>query len=281
MQADWFWLARALKLPWSSLGFVMTLSTRLPLTGHTVAVTRAAPEGDRLCDLLRAQGAEVLHLPLIRFGPTRQPEALYAGLRDPGNVDWLLLTSPQGSQRLRAEAGGLGLNPADFAGVRVAAVGESTARPLSAWGLNVTFQPSRATALRLGQELPARPGEVALHLTSQLSEDTLRAELTGRGVVYRRLELYRTEPVTLSHAERRTLAGVSVVTLASGSAVRGLAALAGEGFDPLHLPVAAIGEQTARAARQLGFSRVVTAPQPSLEGLVSAAVQAAQGNPDR
>ena len=259
----------------------MTPSSRLPLTGHTVAVTRAGPEGDPLGDLLRAQGAEVLHLPLIRFGPTWQPDVLHAALRDLRGVDWLLLTSPQGSQCLCAEAEGVGLTPADFAGGRVAVVGESTARPLSDWGLNVTFRPTRATALCLGRELPARPGEVALHLTSQLSEDTLGAELTGRGVLYRRLELYRTEPVTLSGAERRTLAGASVVTLASGSAARALAALAGEGFDPLRLPVAAIGEQTARAARELGFSRVVTAPQPSLEGLVRAAVQAAQGDPDR
>ena len=252
----------------------MSSADFLPLQGHTVAVTR--PEGGsgggRLGELLRAQGAEVLSVPLIRFLPPLDPQPLGAGLRDLRGVDWLLVTSPQGGRTLGAALAAAGV--ADLAGARLAAVGEATARELRASGLPVDFLPAVATALSLGRELPAQPGQVALHLTSQLSEDTLRGELAARGVTYRRLELYRTAPAVLNGAERRALAGVSAVTLASGSAARGLAALAGPDLDPLRLPVAAIGEQTAAAARALRFWSVTTAPQPSLEGLVAAAIKA-------
>ena len=248
----------------------------LPLQGHAVAVTRPDSGGDgkggRLGKLLRAQGAEVLSVPLIRFLPCSDPQALRAGLRDLGGVDWLLVTSPQGAAALGEVLDRLG--PLSLGGVQVAAVGEATARELRAAGLTVDFLPGTATARALGRELPVGAGQVALHLTSQLSEDTLRGELAARGVTYRRLELYRTEPAVLDAAECRALAGVSVVTLASGSAARGLAALAGPDFDPRPLPVAAIGEQTAAAARALGFVSITTAPQPSLEGLVTAAIKA-------
>ena len=254
----------------------MSSADSLPLQGHTVAVTRPASGGDggggRLGDLLRAQGAEVLSVPLIRFLPALDPQALRERLSDLRGVGWLLVTSPQGGKALCGLLGSLG--PVALSGVRLAAVGEATARELRAGRLEVAFVPSTATALALGRELPAQAGQVALHLTSQLSEDTLRGELAARGVQYRCLELYRTEPAALKAAERRALAGVSVVTLASGSAARGLAALEGPDFDPRHLPVAAIGEQTAAAARALGFVSVTVAPQPSLEGLVEAAIKA-------
>lgn len=256
----------------------MSSAATLPLQGHTVAVTRPASggadagRGGRLGDLLRSQGAEVLSVPLIRFLPALDPQALRDGLRDLRGVDWVLVTSPQGAAALGRELDSPG--PLPWTGVRLAAVGEATARELHAAGLEVDFLPGTATALALGRELPALAGQVALHLTSQLSEDTLRGELEARGVTYRRLELYRTEPAVLNAAERRALAGVCAVTLASGSAARGLAALAGPDFDPRRLPVAAIGEQTAAAARALGFTSVTVAPQPSLEGLVAAAIKA-------
>ena len=68
----------------------------------------------------------------------------------------------------------------------------------------------------------------------------------------------------------------AVVTLASGSAARHLAALANQDFDPLALPVAAMGPQTADAAREAGFTRITVADTASLESLADAAERAVQ-----
>lgn len=241
-----------------------------PLAGHLIAVTRTPEAGRELGGLLRARGAEVLSAPLIRFAPSGERAGLEAALRDLGEVSWLLLTSPQAVRALGEELTALGGSLQNLGAVKVVAVGRATARALQERGVTPAFLPSQATARALGPELPAAPGEVALHLTSPLSEDTLREALEARGVRYRRAELYRTEAAELAPGLLERLRRVSAVTLTSGSAARHLAALARPGFDPLALPVAVMGEQSAEGARAAGFRRIQVAREPSLAALVDA-----------
>ncbi|GAA5534433.1 uroporphyrinogen-III C-methyltransferase [Deinococcus aluminii] len=242
-----------------------------PLAGRTVAVTRTRDGASALSDLLRARGASVLEVPLIRFADTGDEAALHARLRDLSGVAWLLLTSNQAVTALFTHLTRLGLDARHLSSVRIAAVGPSTARSLLERGVRADFVPRAPGARHLGAELPARPGEVALHLTSQVAEDELERGLKARGLRYERAELYRTEPAALSEPARERLRQADVVTLASGSAARHLAALAGTGF-----PVAVMGPQTAEAARAAGFTRVTVAQEATLEALADAAAQASE-----
>ncbi|WP_034386539.1 uroporphyrinogen-III C-methyltransferase [Deinococcus sp. YIM 77859] len=245
-----------------------------PLAGRTVAVTRTREGVSALADVLRARGAAVLEVPLIRFAPTRDEAGLQARLRELGSADWLLLTSNQAVKALFAELERLDLDARHLAGVQVAAVGPSTARSLQERGLRADFVPRTPGARHLAAELPVQPGQVALHLTSQVAEDELQRSLEARGVRYERAELYRTEPAPLSAPELERLRQADVVTLASGSAARHLAALAGTAF-----AVAVMGPQTADAARAAGFSRITVAREATLEALADAAAQAAPLRP--
>lgn len=239
------------------------------LQGQRVAVTRTREGGSGLTALLRDRGAQVLEVPLIRFAPTAHPAELHAQLRDLSGVSWLLLTSNQAVEALFTHLAALNLDARHLAGLRVAAVGPSTARSLAARGVRADFTPHTPGARHLGETLPAGPGEVTLHLTSQVAEDDLQRALEARGLPYRRAEAYRTEPADLSDAALEDLRAATVVTLASGSAARHLAALAGTAFT-----VAVMGPQTADAARAAGFQRVVVAAQPSLDALADAAAAA-------
>lgn len=246
-----------------------------PLAGRTVAVTRTREGASALADVLRARGASVLEVPLIRFAQTAQEAALHARLRDLTGVGWLLLTSNQAVTALFTHLTRLGLDARHLAGVKVAAVGPSTARSLAERGIRADFVPTTPGARHLGAQLPAQPGEVALHLTSQVAEDELQRHLETRGVRYERAELYRTEPAQLRGPELERLRSADVVTLASGSAARHLAALAGTDFN-----VAVMGPQTADAARAAGFARVTVAQEATLEALAQAAEQAVTGAPE-
>ncbi|THF83931.1 uroporphyrinogen-III C-methyltransferase [Deinococcus sp. KSM4-11] len=243
-----------------------------PLAGKTVAVTRTREGASGLSDVLRARGASVLEVPLIRFAavPDDQPvaEALH------NFSGWLLLTSNQAVTALFAFLERSGLDARALSRVKVAAVGPSTARSLAERGLRADFVPSTPGARHLGAELPAGPGEVALHLTSQLAEADLKGALEARDIGYRRAELYRTEAAPLKEHTAQRLKEAAVITLASGSAARHLAALASADFDPLGLPVAAMGLQTADAAREAGFTRITVARTASLDALADAAEQA-------
>ncbi len=250
-----------------------------PLAGRTVAVTRTRDGSSGLSDLLRAAGADVLEVPLIRFAPTGDEAALHARLRDLSGVAWLLLTSNQAVTELFLHLGTLGLDARHLAGVRIAAVGPSTARSLEAQGVRADFVPATPGARHLGAELPAAAGDLTLHLTSQLAEAELGEALAARGLRYERAELYRTEPAQPTENAMQRMGTAAAVTLASGSAARHLAALASAEFDPLGLPVAAMGPQTADAAREAGFTRVTVARTASLEALVEAAAEAASLRP--
>lgn len=238
--------------------------TRGVLAGRRIAVTRARGENSRVSTLLREQGAQVLEVPLIRFARTHALEALQAELSNL-RANWLLLTSNQAVTALFAELNALGLDARALHRVKLAAVGSSTAQTLQSYGLWADFVPSQAGAKYLAAELPAHSGQRVLHLTSQLSEAALSQGLQRRGMALERLELYRTEPADLSADERQLLEQAHAVTLASGSAARHLAALG-----LTHLPVAVMGPQTAQAAKEAGFDKVIEAQHISLEGLVKA-----------
>ncbi len=151
----------------------------------------------------------------------------------------------------------------------MAAVGPSTARALAARGIRADFVPSTPGARHLGAELPTLGGKTALHLTSHLAEADLQHALEARGLTYSRAELYRTEPAPLTPRAQQALLRADVVTLASGSAARFLAQVAGTAFK-----VAAMGPQTAEAARAAGFLHVTVAHESTLEALADAAAQA-------
>ncbi len=236
-----------------------------PLAGKHVAVTRTRDGGSGLADLLRARGANVLEVPLIRFAPASDPGAAVRALQAAA-FDWLLLSSNQAVTSLFLALDEAGLDSRALAGFKVAAVGPSTARSLLEKGVRADFVPGTPGARHLGAELPAGAGSRTLHFTSQLAEAELQEALEARGMHYERLEAYRTVPAEPELNELERLRASDVVTLASGSAARHLAQLAGTDF-----VVAAMGPQTADAARDLGFRKVVVAETPSLEALVEAA----------
>ena len=240
-----------------------------PLLNKQVAVTRTRDGSSALSDLLRSRGANVLEVPLIRFEETQEPQALHARLRDLGNVDWLALSSNQAVSALFAHLDELGLDARALCGVKLATVGPSTARSLQEHGLRADFVPPTPGARHLGAELPAEAGQTVLHLTSQVAEAELQEALEARRLHYERAELYRTVPAVPTENELERLKAADVVTLASGSAARHLAELAGTEFK-----VAAMGPQTAEAAREVGFTRIWVAETASLEGLAEAAGQA-------
>ncbi|MFC3832263.1 MULTISPECIES: uroporphyrinogen-III C-methyltransferase [Deinococcus] len=244
------------------------------LAGKTVAVTRTRDGASGLSDVLRSRGASVLEVPLIRFAPIPDDAPVLAALHGFGG--WLLLTSNQAVTALFGVLERAGLDARALARVRIAAVGPSTARSLAERGLRADFVPSTPGARHLGSGLPAGAGEATLHLTSQLAEDDLQRALEARGIAYRRTELYRTEPAVPTENVLQRLREAAVVTLASGSAARHLAALTNQDFDPLALPVAAMGPQTADAAREAGFTRITVADTASLESLADAAERAVQ-----
>ena len=108
-----------------------------PLSGRRVVVTRTREQASVLSERLTALGAEVIELPVIRISKEISKTLLADTMLELGGYDWLVFTSGNGVHfffdeffRLFNDIRALGL-------VRIAAVGEGTARELSELHLRV------------------------------------------------------------------------------------------------------------------------------------------------
>ncbi|MBF4603224.1 uroporphyrinogen-III synthase [Curtobacterium sp. VKM Ac-2884] len=154
-------------------------------------------------------------------------------------------------------------------GVRVAVVGEPTARAARAAGWVVDLVPEQASAAALVDALPDTDGTV-LFPRSEIAAPTLVDGLRARGIDVDDVVAYRTvgtgdEPITLDAAP-------DAVLVTSGSVAREIARRMTP-LDPRTL-VACIGPGTAADARAAGLPVHVVGPTRSAEALLDAVVEA-------
>ena len=235
------------------------------LAGRRIVTTRDEP--GRLDRLLAAEGADVVHVPLIEI---TEPADGGAALRDAlgrlGGATWLIVTSRHGARRCAAAAGA-------HPGLRLAAVGTATARELAEGaGRAVDLVPQRQTAADLVASMPAPSGgERVVVAQADRADVTLVDGLAELGYVVDAVTAYSTRLREPTAAERRDALGADAVAFASGSA-----ATAWHGAIGTDTPgvVAAIGPTTAAAARALGLQVSHVATDHSIEGLAAALVVA-------
>jgi uroporphyrinogen-III synthase len=243
-------------------------------------LTREAGKNGELAARLAARGVAVLEMPLVASAPgpdrARLVELLAA---DADAYDWVCLTSPEAAA-VFAEAWRAAGRPA----VRVAVVGDGTARALAAAGpdaaaaLAPAFTPSVANAEHFAPELPAAAAGAAatrvLYPSSAKASTELQAGLAARGFDVLRLNTYDTLPVeALDPGALAAARRAAVVAVASPSAVRAWVCFAGPEA-AARVAVAAIGGTSARAARKLGLERVFFPEEPGIETFERAVLEA-------
>ena len=114
--------------------------TPRPLSGRTVAVTRARAQASDLARRLEELGASVVQAPVIRIRRAARP-----GARPRRRYDLVCLTSPNGVAELFERLAAAGRDARALAGARVAAIGPGTAAALAERGI---IAGRRARALR-------------------------------------------------------------------------------------------------------------------------------------
>jgi uroporphyrinogen III methyltransferase/synthase len=202
-------------------------------------------------------------VPCIAIEPVRTAEFDDAvlGLATGATADWVVLTSANAVDAVRAVANRLGVDlPASqAAGTRWATIGHATSNALRDIGIEVDFRPRRAGGEALGATLPVEPGTRILLPRGDRADDALPTLLRGRGAVVRAIIAYRTveAPAGSVALLKAALAEPPAAIVAtSGSTIRGLAILAeriGSADAIRAIPVVAIGSATTAEAVRLGF----------------------------
>lgn len=243
-----------------------------------VAVTRGeGPEGP-LTRILRDHGARVLQWGSIAFAPPEDPAPLVDALAGLEAYDWIFFSSPRAVEAVTSRVE----NPPK--GVKVVAVGPSTAQALSEAGWPVDRVPEEASGqgvVEAFERAGDAPGARVFFPASAIARDVVPRGLEALGAVVGQVTAYRmvTLPLDAEACRASFEAGeVQVLTFASPSAMRGLKE--GVGI-PLfrrlaqEVPGAAMGETTAGALREEGWRRITVAEEATLEGLAVAALTAA------
>lgn len=257
-----------------------------PLTGVTVLVPRETTGPDPLVIALHAAGAEPLVVPLIQTVPPLDPTELDDALLalEVGYYGWVAVTSAAAVPVLvdRAEETGHTL-PELLDGVRVAAVGGTTARALREAGVHVDLVPrGRSSAAALLAAWPPageEPARVLLPL-GDLAAPTMADGLAAHGWPVDVVVTYRTVPGPAPEPATRTAwaAGeVRAALLTSGSTARNMLTMLGA--PPAGTLLCCIGESTAAEARRAGLAVAAVADDQTPGGLVAALAAAVAAAP--
>jgi hydroxymethylbilane synthase len=238
-----------------------------PLRGRRVVLTRPRGQAHALAEALGRLGAVVFEVPLVAVEPLADTGRLDAALDALGEYDWIVLTSANGVTAVRAR-----LATGTLGEIAVAAVGPATAGAVRELGTEPAFVPERFAADEIAGGLEPLQGKRVLLPQADIASPSLADELRNRGATVDVIAVYRTVAVDPSVARVRQLQdGVDAIVVASGSAVRSLAASALLDVARQALLVC-IGPKTADVAREVGLSVGLVADEATADGIIQALV---------
>ena len=255
-----------------------------PLSGRRIVVTRSREQAGELIDMLEERGAEAIPAHSIRITGPEDPAPLQSACAQAGTFDWIVFASANAVDYFMNCLLAAG-DVRELHGVRLCAVGPSTASRLQRYGIRVDLMPAEFRADALVEALSASGDLKAQRILlprADIARDRLAEELRGAGAEVVDVVAYRTIP---GNSDRdsdydvyRMLLDrqIDAVTFASASAVRNFVAMLGQeqAADLLQATVvASIGPVTAEAAQQLGVRTTVMPERYTIPDLVDALVE--------
>lgn len=273
-----------------------------PLAGKKILLTRPKELISEMAVRLRRAGAEVLEMPAIETVPIEPNpafdlcvEELEGGGKRP---DWIIFTSPSGV-RIFMERLLSGRDIRVLAGVKIAVIGEGSAKKLRTYGIRADFMPSVYDGETLGRELARKIRQAAVKGDLQkpaeadppvrilipraaIGNPELTEELQKAGnVEISDIAIYETRYVSPELIDVRTQirnGEIDYAVFTSASTVRGFSAVMKD-TDLSGVMAVCIGRQTRAAAEAQGMETRM-AEKATLGALVEAVMRCAAETAD-
>ena len=251
-----------------------------PLFGWRVLVPRTKDQAAPMVARLRTYGAHSEEVPTISVEPPRSPLQMDKAIRGlvEGRYEWVAFTSVNAVKAVREKFEEYGLDARAFSGLKVAVVGEVTAKALQALGYRAGPGPGRrAVRGRPGGGVPAvrrgprpdQPGVPAAgrHRHRDAGRRADQPRLGGRG--RHRLSHRPRRPAGRDAVREAIKTGkFDAVVFTSSSTVRNLVGIAGKPHPST--VIAVIGPATAKTCEEHGLRVDVIAAKPSVVDLADA-----------
>jgi uroporphyrinogen-III synthase len=251
------------------------------IAGKRVVVTRTREQSSELAARLAALGAEVVELPVLRITKEVDLQVLADVMLELASYDWIVFTSANGVRYFFEEFLRIFDDIRALGHLRLACVGEGTARRIAELHLRVECQPPVATAESLGDaliETGSLDSAKVLVVTGNLNREFLVQKLEAAHAIVDCLQVYKTEQVNLAGdpvAADFRARGADAILFASSSSVESYVAqgdalkLSSGAQRPLH---GSIGPQTSSSLKKSRLPVDFEAPTPGFDSLVSALV---------
>jgi hydroxymethylbilane synthase len=249
----------------------------LPLKDKIFISTRAIEAGDTLPDLLKAQGATLLSLPMIDIKPASVTVEGKEIISQLSSYDWLFFTSRNGVANFFKHLIDLNGSSELPSSLKVAVVGSKTASELEYYGYSPAFtgisHGSAELATEFIQKIQPRNKKILLSL-GNLADDTLKNLLETDNQVDRLTVYLTTAPknVDLSVMNRISEGLYDLILFTSPSTFNHFTSLADKSLLS-GLKIGSIGTTTSRAIHEAGFEPMLTAAMSNAEGLTEAIVK--------
>jgi len=250
-----------------------------PLFGWQVLVPRTKEQAGPLMARLRTHGAVPEEVPTISVEAPRNPQQMVKAIRGlvEGRYEWIGFTSVNAVRAVREKFEEYGLDARAFSGLKIAAVGESTAQAIATWGIKPDLVPSgEQSAAGLLADWPPfddllDPINRVFLPRADIATETLVAGLQELGWEVEDVTAYRTvraAPPPAATREAIKAGSFDAVVFTSSSTVRNLVGIAGKPHPST--VIACIGPATAKTAEEHGLRVDVLADSPSAAVLADA-----------
>ena len=256
-----------------------------PLFGKRVLVTRPREMAVELIEQLESMGAEAIEAPMIQIEPPEDYGPLDTACREVASFDWIVFSSANAVESFMQRLFATPYDLRELKGVKLCAVGPTTADRLARYNLKVDLTPQEYRAESLLQAISETTDVRGLRVLlprADIGRELVAEGLRKRGAEVTEVVAYRTvatEPESEGEPDiYRMLLDrrIDVVTFTSASAVRNFVkALGAEpAADLLRTTVvASIGPLTAEAASRYNIRTNVMPAQYTVPALVHAIVQ--------
>ena len=270
-----------------------------PLAGRKILLTRPKELISEMAGRLRRMGAEVLEIPAIETVPIqpnpaledcfqKDPKGAAYSQKTAGRTDWMVFTSPTGV-RIFMDWFLPDHDIRDLAGIRIAAIGEGSAKKLRQYGIRCNFVPTVYDGETLGRELAQeirQEREAHKDIPAAVRVLIPRAAIGSRELVEELekvgdIEILDIPTYTTEYAaegivdarEQIENGEIHYAVFTSASTVRGFSAVM-EGADLSRIKAVCIGRQTRAAAQSQGMETRM-AEKATLDALLDAVVRCA------
>jgi uroporphyrinogen III methyltransferase / synthase len=249
-----------------------------PFAGKNILVTRATGQAGEFSQLLRSRGARVIEMPTLEIVPPASWQELDNAIAQIGDFDWLILTSTNAVDYFFARLHDAGKDSRALAGVKIAVVGQKTAKSLQQFGITADFIPPDFVADALVRNFPSDPaGQRLLFPRVETGgREVLVREFTNLGATVVEVPAYQSQcPIAVDPLALAALqAGqIDIITFASSKTVKNFCQLIGTSLPSgwqERVYIASIGPQTSDSCRSLLGKVDIEATEYTLPGLVAA-----------